>query len=59
MPCRVTPIAQGRRLAFALLSGNYTLETEDHRFTEFQDMFIEQDCLIVEIQRPEDLPLDL
>ena len=56
---QVTPIAQRRSAAFALLSRNYALDVEDRTFIEFQDMIIEQDRLIVESQRPEEIPLDL
>ena len=59
MMIHATPVAPGRSVAYALLSRNYALDMDDRTFIEFQDRIIEQDRVIVENQRPEELPLDL
>ena len=42
------------------MEANYDLEPErDQGFVEFQQLILEQDRVVVESQRPEELPIDL
>ena len=54
-----TPIAPRKTVAYALLSRNYSFDMPDSTFRDFQDKIFSQDEVILESQRPEQLPLDL
>lgn len=55
----VRPVAEGKSVAYGVLSFNYDTGTTDEQIVEFQDMIFAQDKPIVENQKPENLPLDL
>lgn len=55
----VTPVAEGRSIAYGILSFNYDTGTTDEEIIDFQNMIFTQDKPIVENQKPEQLPLDL
>jgi phenylpropionate dioxygenase-like ring-hydroxylating dioxygenase large terminal subunit len=55
----VTPVDEGRSLAWAIMAMNYSFEVPAEKIVKFQDEVTAQDLPIVESQRPELLPLDL
>ena len=55
----VTPVDEGRSLAWAILAMNYAFEVPARQIIQGQDEVTAQDLPIVESQRPELLPLDL
>jgi len=55
----VTPVGQGRSIAWVILALNYAPEIPDAELRRFQDVVTAQDVPVVESQRPELLPLDL
>lgn len=55
----VSPVNEKKSTVFMIMERNYALEEDEKVFTEFQDLLIEQDQVIVENQKPELLPLDL
>ena len=55
----IKPIAEGKSVAYGIMSVNYETGTSDQEMIDFQDMIFSQDKPIVENQKPEDLPLDL
>ncbi len=55
-----TPVSADECIRFLLISRNYDLDATQEDGTEyFVDLIAEQDRVIVENQRPEELPLDL
>jgi phenylpropionate dioxygenase-like ring-hydroxylating dioxygenase large terminal subunit len=55
----VTPVDEGRSIAWAIMAMNYSFDVPAERIVVFQDEVTAQDLPIVESQRPEMLPLDL
>lgn len=54
-----SPRAARETSGYCFVTRNYALEVPDEEFQRFEDMIFEQDRLVVESQRPEELPLDL
>ncbi len=55
-----SPISQKKTRTFCFCARNYDLDSDkDQEFIEFQNMILEQDRVVVESQRPEELPIDL
>lgn len=55
----VAPLSDKEIDRYMLLSRNYALDEDDERFRRFSLTVAEQDRVVVESQRPEELPLDL
>jgi vanillate O-demethylase monooxygenase subunit len=54
------PISAKRTRTFCFCARNYDLDSsKDQSFIEFQNLILEQDRIVVESQRPEELPIDL
>ena len=54
------PVGRKESRTFSWCSRNYDLHPEkDEQFVEFQRVILEQDRVVVESQRPEELPIDL
>ena len=55
-----SPIGRKESRTFSWCSRNYDLDTaKDGEYVEFQRVILEQDRVVVESQRPEELPIDL
>jgi vanillate O-demethylase monooxygenase subunit len=53
------PVAADRCAGYCLIGQNYNLEQSERVFQEFEDVIFGQDRLMVESQRPEEVPFDL
>ena len=54
------PISAKKTRTFCFCSRNYDVDpAKDQSFIEFQNLILEQDRIVVESQRPEELPIDL
>lgn len=54
-----SPLSSKESRLYKFVSRNYALDRPDDSFRAFSDMVMDQDRLMVEKQRPEELPLDL
>lgn len=55
-----SPIGRNMCRSFSFCSRNYDLDpAKDEEYVEFQEHILEQDRIVVEAQRPEQLPIDL
>jgi vanillate O-demethylase monooxygenase subunit len=55
-----SPVGRKETRTFSWCSRNYDLDpAKDEQFVEFQRVILEQDRVVVESQRPEELPIDL
>ncbi len=54
------PISAKKTRTFCFCARNYDMDpSKDSTFIEFQNLILEQDRIVVESQRPEELPIDL
>ncbi len=54
------PVGRRRTRSFSFCARNYDLDpARDGEFVSFQEVILEQDRVVVESQRPEELPVDL
>ena len=53
------PVAAGRCAGYVIIGRNYNLEQPDRVIQEFEDTIFGQDQVVVESQRPEQVPFDL
>jgi len=55
-----SPVGRKETRTFSWCSRNYDVDpASDESFVEFQRVILEQDRVVVESQRPEELPIDL
>ena len=55
-----SPISRKVTRTFCYCARNYDVGSEnDEKFVEFQNVILEQDRVVVESQRPAELPIDL
>ncbi|MEV7415132.1 aromatic ring-hydroxylating dioxygenase subunit alpha [Streptomyces sp. NPDC089919] len=53
------PVDAHTSTGYCYQSRDFDLDGDDRRYTDFQELLAEQDRLVVESQRPEQLPMDL
>lgn len=53
------PIAEDRCAGYVVIGRNYNLDQPDHVLRDFEDVIFGQDQVVVESQRPEQVPFDL
>ncbi|MGF1426675.1 Rieske 2Fe-2S domain-containing protein [Kitasatospora sp. LaBMicrA B282] len=53
------PVDEHTSIGYCYQSRDFDLDGDDRRYVEFQEVLAEQDRVVVESQRPEELPADL